>query len=252
VPDWLIDIVLRLQGEKPPSPLKRKFGSWVLRNLPGMLSCAEFEEFVADYYEDEVTPDVRRKFDNHMKLCPMCRVQFDSYLRAVELGRRVCEDEDRLPESMPEELVGAILSSTVLMGLAGGAFAAWLGTSRGRMTPIIVGSLVSVAGRWLFIHSSTAEMVFLAGLLWGLGFYFVTPYQVGLLAELDRSGRLAVAAGAAGNFGYGLGPAVAGRVLESYDPSAFLYIVVGGTALSLVFLFPLTMEVERRARSNTQ
>ena len=74
---------------------------------------------------------------------------------------------------VPEELVGAILSSTVLMGLAGGALAAWLGTSRGRLMPIVVGSLVSVAGRWLFIHSSTAEMVFLAGLLWGLGFYFV-------------------------------------------------------------------------------
>jgi predicted MFS family arabinose efflux permease len=147
---------------------------------------------------------------------------------------------------VPEDLVGAILSSTVLMGLAGGALAAWLGTSRGRLMPIIIGSVVSVAGRWLFIYSSTAEMVFLAGLLWGLGFYFVTPYQMGLLAQLDRTGRLAVAAGAATNFGYGLGPAVAGRVLESFDPSAFLYIVVGGTALSLVFLLPLAIQVERR------
>ena len=153
---------------------------------------------------------------------------------------------------VPEELVGAILSSTVLMGLAGGALAAWLGTSRGRLTPIVVGSLVSVAGRWLYIHSSTAEMVFLAGLLWGLGFYFVSPYQVGLLAALDRTGRLAVAAGGATNFGYALGPAVAGRVLESYDPSAFLYVVVGGTALSLVLLLPLAIQLERRDEGRTR
>ncbi|MBW2273731.1 MAG: MFS transporter [Deltaproteobacteria bacterium] len=152
---------------------------------------------------------------------------------------------------VPEELVGAILSSTVLMGLAGGALAAWLGTSRGRLMPIVIGSLVSVAGRWLFIQSSTPEMVFLAGLLWGLGFYFVTPYQVGLLAQLDRTGRLAVAAGAAGNLGYGIGPAVAGRVLESFDPSAFLYVVVGGTALSLALLLPLTLQVERGDRGRT-
>ncbi len=129
--------------------------------------------------------------------------------------------------------------------------AAWLGTSRGRLMPIIVGSVVSVAGRWLFIYSSTPEMVFLAGLLWGLGFYFVTPYQVGLLAEIDRSGRLAVAAGAAGNFGYGLGPAVAGRALESFDPAVFLYIVVGGTALSLILLLPLAFQVERGGTSHT-
>jgi predicted MFS family arabinose efflux permease len=153
---------------------------------------------------------------------------------------------------IPEELVGAILSSTVLMGLAGGALAAWMGTSRGRLMPIVAGSLVSVAGRWLFIQSSTAEMVFLAGLLWGLGFYFVSPYQVGLLAEIDRTGRLAVAAGGATNFGYALGPGVAGRVLESFDPSAFLYVVVGGTALSLVLLLPLAIQLERRGEGGTR
>jgi MFS family permease len=152
---------------------------------------------------------------------------------------------------VPEELVGAILSGTVLMGLGGGALAAWLGTSRGRLMPIVVGSLVSVAGRWLFIHSSTAETVFLAGLLWGLGYYFVTPYQVGPLAEFDRTGRLAVAAGAATNFGFALGPGLAGRLLESFDPSAFLYVVVGGTALSLVLLLPLVIQVERRTRGRT-
>jgi predicted MFS family arabinose efflux permease len=152
---------------------------------------------------------------------------------------------------VPEELVGAILSSTVLMGLAGGALAAWLGTSRGRLMPIVVGSLVSVAGRWLYIHSSTAEMVFLAGLLWGLGFYFVSPYQVGLLAKLDRTGRLAVAAGGATNFGYALGPTVGGRVLQSFDQTAFLYVVVGGTALSLVLLVPLALQLERRGGART-
>jgi len=146
---------------------------------------------------------------------------------------------------VPEELVGAILSSTVLMGLAGGALAAWLGASRGRLMPIIVGSLVSVAGRWLYIHSATTEMVFLAGLLWGLGYYFVTPYQVGLLASIDRSGRLAVAAGGATNFGFALGPGLAGRALESLDPTAFLYIVVGGTAMSLALLLPLAVQLER-------
>jgi predicted MFS family arabinose efflux permease len=146
---------------------------------------------------------------------------------------------------VPEELVGGILSSTVLMGLAGGALAALLGSSRGRLWPIVIGSLVSVAGRWLYIYSSTTEMVFLAGLLWGLGYYFVTPYQVGLLATIDRSGRLAVAAGGATNLGFALGPGLAGRALESLDPTVFLYVVVGGTAMSLALLLPLAIKLDR-------
>ena len=74
----------------------------------------------------------------------------------------------------------------------------------------------------------------------------------GLLAQIDRTGRLAVAAGGATNFGYALGPAVAGRLLESFDPSAFLYIVVGGTALSLVLLLPLAPQLERRDEGRTR
>jgi hypothetical protein len=131
------------------------------------------------------------------------------------------------------------------MVLAGGARAAWLGASRGRLWPIVIGSLVSVAGRWLYIYSSTTEMVFLAGLLWGLGYYFVTPYQVGLLATIDRSGRLAVAAGGATNLGFALGPGLAGRALESLDPTVFLYVVVGGTAMSLALLLPLAIKLDR-------
>ncbi len=146
---------------------------------------------------------------------------------------------------VPEELVGAILGITVLVGLGGGAFAAWLGTRIGRLLPIVAGSLMSVAGRWLWIQSSTAEMVFLAGLLWGIGYYFVTPYQVGPLAAIDRTGRLAVAAGAATNIGFALGPGIAGRVLQSFEPEAFLYVVVGGTAASLVLLLPLAIQVDR-------
>ena len=150
---------------------------------------------------------------------------------------------------VPEEVVGAILGITVLMGLAGGAFAAWLGTRMGRVGPIVIGSMLSVAGRWIFIASSTSEWVFFGGLLWGLGFYFVTPYQIGLVAALDRHGRLAVLAGGAMNFGYAVGPAIAGRLLESLDASAFLVVIVGATFASLFLLLPLAVKVDRMTKA---
>jgi len=149
---------------------------------------------------------------------------------------------------VPEEVVGGILGVTVLMGLAGGLFAVWLGTRLGHVTPIVVGSLVSLAGRWIFISSATTEWVFVGGLLWGLGFYFVTPYQIGLVAAIDRHGRVAVAAGGAMNFGYALGPAIGGRILQNLDATAFLVVIVSATLLSLFLILPLAMKLERESR----
>lgn len=151
---------------------------------------------------------------------------------------------------VPEEVVGGILSITVLMGLAGGAFAAWFGVRMGRVWPIVIGSLLSLAGRWVFIASSTSEWVFFGGLLWGLGFYFVSPYQIGLVAALDRHGRLAVLGGGAMNFGYALGPMIAGRLLESLDSSAFLVVIVAATFASLFLLLPLAFKVDRMGTAN--
>ena len=102
-------LMARMLHKENPSALEQRICGWMLRSLPGMLSCAEFEEFVYDYYEDRLSPEARRHFEMHMQLCPKCEVHFDSYVRAVALGKRVCEDDDRLPDGMPEELVGAIL-----------------------------------------------------------------------------------------------------------------------------------------------
>lgn len=99
-------LLMMFRQDRVPGPRKKRIGSWMLRNVPGMLTCEELEDFVHDYYEGAVTERVRRRFDRHLLLCPMCRVHFASYVRAIELGQAVCEDE--LPEAMPEELVGAI------------------------------------------------------------------------------------------------------------------------------------------------
>ena len=91
-------------------------------------------------------------------------------------------------------------------------------------------------------------ILFFGGLFWGLGFYFVSPYQIGLLAAIDRRGRAAVAAGGIMNFGYALGPSIAGRTLQSLDADALLIVIVGTTALSMFLLLPLAMRLERGAR----
>jgi hypothetical protein len=156
-------------------------------------------------------------------------------------------------DGFDEAIVGEIIGLTAVMGLFGGFFAAWLGMRLGRVIPIVVGSLLSLAGRWIYISGGSLEMLWIGGFLWGLGFYFVSPYQIGLAATLDRRGRIAVASAGAMNFGYGLGPTIAGHIRQyeldnGLDRSIFLMTIVGMTLLSLLMLLPVAARLDRGSR----
>ncbi len=91
-------------------PAGLRLRAWLMRHGPGQLTCIEFERFVHDYHEGSLSRRERRVFDLHMELCPMCRVYFASYLRTIELGRRICaRDDESAPAELPEELATAIL-----------------------------------------------------------------------------------------------------------------------------------------------
>ena len=89
----------------------------------------------------------------------------------------------------------------------------------------------------------------MGSLLWGVGFYFVSPYQIGLVAAADRTGRAAVASAAAFNFGYAVGPGLAGRILQYMDREWLMVIIAGSTFVSLLLFLPLAIRVDRAARN---
>ena len=73
--------------------------------------CQEFIEFLLDYDEGRLPPDVRARFDEHLTVCPDCVNYLASYRATIALGKRAfASQEAPLPESVPEELVQAILS----------------------------------------------------------------------------------------------------------------------------------------------
>jgi predicted MFS family arabinose efflux permease len=145
-------------------------------------------------------------------------------------------------------LAAQLLAFATIMGLVGGAIAAVLGLRLGRITPIVLGCLFSASGRWLYIGSASGSMLFFAALLWGIGFYFISPYQMGLVAAADRKGRAAVASAAAFNFGYAVGPGLVGRVLEYMDREWLMVFIVGSTLVSMLLFLPLAIQVDREAR----
>jgi MFS family permease len=152
------------------------------------------------------------------------------------------------------DTVRYVLGVATFAGLTGGALAAWLGLRWGRVAPLVVGCLLSLAGRWLYIEATATETLVAATLLWGVGFYFVGPYQIGLAAALDRRGRVAVASAAAVNLGYGLGPMLGGRLRQyqvdhGLDADLLVAVIAGSTVLSLLLLLPVALRLERSAGS---
>jgi MFS family permease len=145
-------------------------------------------------------------------------------------------------------LAAQILAFTTIMGLAGGAVAALLGVRLGRILPIVAGCLFSLCGRWLYISSASGTMLLLGSLLWGIGFYFVSPYQIGLVAAVDRKGRAAVASAAAFNFGYAVGPGLAGRILQYMDRDWLMMAIAASTFVSMLLFMPLAIRIDRAAR----
>lgn len=70
-----------------------------------MLTCAEVVRIASDYLDGRLTPAERRRFEEHLEICPPCR----GYLTQLgetkrQLGRL---KEDDLPEQMQEDLVRA-------------------------------------------------------------------------------------------------------------------------------------------------
>ena len=102
----------KLQNRDAAGPIMLWLGTLFLRYFPFQITCGEFERFVIDYYEGELKPAQRKRFEFHMSICPMCETHFRSYVRAIELGQQLCAaDERNAPVELPGELVNAILAA---------------------------------------------------------------------------------------------------------------------------------------------
>jgi predicted MFS family arabinose efflux permease len=134
-----------------------------------------------------------------------------------------------LRTGLEEVRIGQILGVTAFIGLSGGALAAWMGTRFGNLRPIVVGLGFNV----LFASTlalGTIPVLFAASYLgWNIAYYFLVPYMLGVLAQMDDRGRWVVAADAVWWLGAAPGAAVGGILVEKggYTTLAVLAPVVG-------------------------
>lgn len=90
------------------------------------MTCCELLEFIDDYLDGGLSPEVRTVFEMHMGKCRPCKAYLDTYIQTVQAGRCCCQDagadhvhqaahrhahDEKACESLPSELVRAILSA---------------------------------------------------------------------------------------------------------------------------------------------
>ncbi len=92
--------------------MMRKAKAFMFRNIPMMISCREFEEFLIDYFEDALPKRQRIVFEMHLKLCRECREYLIAFKRSIEISKRVFADFDEpVTADVPDDLVRAILDA---------------------------------------------------------------------------------------------------------------------------------------------
>jgi anti-sigma factor RsiW len=92
--------------------MMRKAKGLMFRNIPMMINCREFEDFMIDYFEGSLPKQQRRVFEFHLKVCRECRDYLAAYRRTIEVSKHVFADADaQVPDDVPEDLVRAILDA---------------------------------------------------------------------------------------------------------------------------------------------
>jgi len=141
-----------------------------------------------------------------------------------------------LRTGLEEIRIGQILGVTGFLGLSGGILAAWIANRFGNLRPIVIGIIFNA-----FFASAlalgTSPLLFGASYLgWNMAYYFLVPYMLGVLAQMDDRGRWAVAADAVWWLGAAPGAAVGGILVAKggYTALAVLAPVCGFICLIIL------------------
>ncbi|MGE3276263.1 MAG: anti-sigma factor [Vicinamibacterales bacterium] len=76
------------------------------------MTCRELTDFILDYLGGDLPAAAREHFERHLTACTNCHEYLHQYEAAVAAGRRAftCAG-DEIPDTIPEDLVRAILAA---------------------------------------------------------------------------------------------------------------------------------------------
>jgi len=128
--------------------------------------------------------------------------------------------------ALSPQAIGGLLSMAYLAGVPGSALAIWLGERWGQFLPITLGLMGHCLAIVLACYTDSIMLFYLAVILQTFAYFFSIPYQLGLAAHLDPSGRLASIAAGIFFLGLSCGPIFGGWLVEAWHYPAIALSVL--------------------------
>jgi MFS transporter, DHA1 family, inner membrane transport protein len=159
-----------------------------------------------------------------------------SWPQVAEVGRVL---------ELPPEAVPFAMSVATFMGIVAGLFAALCGTKFGRRIPVICGTLI-LALSMVFVANSASRTGFTVAVsTFMFSYIYIVPYYTGIMARLDRHGRMASFSMAMQFLGLALGPLASTLVIRHG-----LAIIFWTAAVLCIPSLVLILVAEARGRSS--
>ncbi|MCP1478456.1 putative MFS family arabinose efflux permease [Pseudomonas chlororaphis] len=129
---------------------------------------------------------------------------------------------------------GELLAVATVMGIVGAGCASLIGNRLPRLLLLLFGYSLMAGSVLLLLGAPPLARFALAALVFKFTWTFILPLILACLADLDRSGKLMNASNLVIGGGLAIGPALAGRLIES--TSGFQPLLIGGAGLTLLSL----------------
>ena len=104
------DITTDLPAADVEPGFARTMKGLMLAAFPMMITCEQFEDFIADYLAGGLSAYQRRLFDFHVRTCRECREYLAAYQRAREMAGAACKLVNDV-KAAPADLVRAVVSA---------------------------------------------------------------------------------------------------------------------------------------------
>jgi anti-sigma factor RsiW len=73
------------------------------------MTCQQLIDFIGRYRDDDLAPDERESFEQHLAICPSCAAYLKTYEQTILLAKASADEP--VPPDVPESLIKAILAA---------------------------------------------------------------------------------------------------------------------------------------------
>lgn len=144
--------------------------------------------------------------------------------------------------------IGLCLGIATLTGFAGASMVAWIGSRGTRLKLLLAGTAIQIISLTGLSGQPSAGLFLVAAAVLALCWNVINPIQLGILSDLDSSGRALALSATATGLGMALGPTIGALSLDSEGYDTLLKVVGFLAIFSLALMIPMIRISNARLR----